>query len=339
MRLNSCTAWLPAAIVATLTSVSAAFASAQVPTCGGADMLAEMRTANPAMYAKISADATKTTNDGALLWKISKAGHKPSYLFGTIHLSDTRVTTLSPAATAALASTTTTAVEIADLDDKAIMQAAAVNPQLLFYMDGRRLDDMLSETEFSTVSRTLTSMGMPKQMQPMVRPWLIAMILAISDCERSRLANKLLILDNVIEQRAKSSGKKIVGLESIASQIHALTSISNDDQIAMLKSVLRYAHRADDVRETLLQLYLKRQMGVMFALQRHFATEAGLPPEAMRGFEMSVISARNHTMLATSLPLIQSDSTFIAVGAGHLVGSDGLVALLRNAGYELTPVE
>lgn len=329
---------LAAALIA-LVPVAPAFAGNAAPACGGRDLLAELQASAPTTHAHILTEATRTENGGALLWRATKAGQRPSYLFGTIHMTDPRVTTLSPAVAAALDDAATVAVEIAGLSDGAVMQAVGADPRMLLFTDGRRLDQLLSPAEFATVSRTLGRIGVPQPAQAAIRPWLVSMLLAVSDCERARMAEKRPVLDQVIEHRAKTAGKPVIGLETVASQVRAMATVADADQIAMLKSTLRYADRSDDLRETMLQLYLDRRIGAAFALQRHFAAEAGLAPDATRGFERSLISARNLTMHQKALPLVQAGAAFIAVGAAHLTGPDGLVALLRREGYWLTPVE
>jgi hypothetical protein len=86
--------------------------AAEVPTCQGRDILADLKTRDPDGYAKIRAVADATPNAQALLWRIEREGRPPSYLFGTIHSTDPRVTSLSPAVTTAFESADTVALEI-----------------------------------------------------------------------------------------------------------------------------------------------------------------------------------------------------------------------------------
>ena len=64
--------------------------------CRGIDMLAETAAKDPQTYTRIMAEAAATKNAGAILWKIEKEGRPASYLFGTVHLTDERVTNLRP---------------------------------------------------------------------------------------------------------------------------------------------------------------------------------------------------------------------------------------------------
>jgi uncharacterized protein YbaP (TraB family) len=60
--------------------------------------------------------------------------------------------------------------------------------------------------------------------------------------------------------------------------------------------------------------------------------------EALREFNRYTLDERNATMLDRALPLIEGGNAFIAVGAAHLPGDQGLVELFRKSGYEVTPV-
>ncbi len=74
----------------------AAGAHAQAPVCTGKNVLEELRTSDPPAHARILAAAAAAENANAILWRIDKAGTAPSYLFGTMHLTDERINALSP---------------------------------------------------------------------------------------------------------------------------------------------------------------------------------------------------------------------------------------------------
>ncbi|TIL62032.1 MAG: polysaccharide biosynthesis protein GumN, partial [Mesorhizobium sp.] len=63
-------------------------AHAEAAACGGNDMLSALQKDDPATYRKIEAEAAATPNGKGLLWKLEKPGEKPSFLFGTMHMTD-----------------------------------------------------------------------------------------------------------------------------------------------------------------------------------------------------------------------------------------------------------
>ncbi|MBL8584077.1 MAG: TraB/GumN family protein, partial [Rhizobiaceae bacterium] len=98
-------------------------ARAEAPACAGHDMLAELGSSDPAVLAKIESEAAATPNGKGLLWKIEKAGTAPSYLLGTMHMTDPRVTSLPPTAQAAFDKSQTVVIETTEILDQSKMMA------------------------------------------------------------------------------------------------------------------------------------------------------------------------------------------------------------------------
>jgi uncharacterized protein YbaP (TraB family) len=307
--------------------------------CGGADMLTEMQTKEPETYAKVMDEAGKLENTEAILWKVEKVSVEPSYLFGTIHMSDKRVATLSEKTQAAFATAKTVALEIANTSDTALIEAMTKVPELLAYAGGSTLQAQLTPDEFKKVQALVTKTGMPADAAVVLKPWLISMLMSISDCQRLQMAAGIEALDKRLEAEAKKRGATVVGLETAESQLAAMASVPNDQQILMLKSGLAYAERTDDMIETLVQMYLKRQIGATMPFQKALAEKTGVPASAFEGFIKMLLVDRNARMRDAMKPLFDKGQAFVAVGALHLSGKTGLVALLRETGYTVTAVE
>ena len=302
-------------------------------------MLAELATTDPKVYATVMQAKGESSNAEAVLWKVDAPGGQTSHLFGTIHLSDPRVSVLSDNVKATLGKSTMLAVEVADLSDSAMGAAMADAAQSLMYADGKSLTDKLSGPEIAQVEAIVGKSGMPIESAHMLRPWLLNMLLSVSECERRQMAAGATVLDIRLAEDAQKQAIPIVGLESIAQQLTALSAMPEDQQLLMLKSGLKYADRTDDMMETLVQLYLKRQMGAAIPFQLALAAKTGVPPSAFDGFQKALLFDRNERMRDTMRPLLDKGRAFIAVGALHLSGDKGLVALLRQAGFTITPVE
>jgi uncharacterized protein YbaP (TraB family) len=302
-------------------------------------MLTEMQSTLPASYQAIMDESRQTSNTDAILWKIEKPGIAPSYLMGTMHLTDPRIAQLPDKAKDAIAHAKSVALEVADLSDTAVAAAMAKAQGLLVYTDGTTLTAQLSDDEFKKVQQVVTKAGMPEASAVVLKPWLISMLLATSDCERKQVASGAKVLDLKVEAEAQKDGLTVTGLETIEKQLSALASIPNDQQIAMLKVGLKYADRSDDLMETLVQMYLKRQIGAAMPFQLALAAEAGVPASAFDGFKKILLIDRNAGMRDAALPLLDKGNAFIAVGALHLVGPAGLVALFRERGYTVTAAE
>lgn len=307
--------------------------------CSGSDLLTEIARDNPEAHARVLAAARQTENDGAILWRIERAGRASSYLFGTIHVTDPRVTQFSAEVERVLGSVDRVALEIADLSPAAatpVMQKAA---GMLVFTDGQRLDKLLSKDEYEKVKGILSGVGVPGAVASLVKPWFVSMVLSVSDCERKKSESGGMVVDNKIAEKARARGIEVIGLETIEGQLTALASIPLGEQVAGLKSALRLADRAHDMMETTLQMYLQRRMGAAMPLQRELARKAGVGDVEFAGFELELIEKRNRVMRDGVLEMLEKGNALVAVGALHLVGKSGLVAMLREAGYTLTPIE
>lgn len=329
-----------AAFALLATPVAADPAAVPAPDqCGGTDMLAELAKTDPAAHSQIFAEAAKIENGEALLWKIEKPGNPESYLFGTIHMADKRVTTLPDKVRDALAKSKVVALEIANMSDEGMMAAMTKVPALLAYTDGTTLPAQLTPDEFAKVQKLIANTGMPSEAAAVLRPWLISMLLAISDCNKAQLEAGKKALDSLIEMDAQKTGATVVGLETAESQLAAMASIPNDKQILILKAGLAYADRTDDMIETLVQLYLQRRIAATMPFQLMLAEKIGIKPSAYDEFMKILISDRNLKMRDAVKPHLEKGGAFVAVGSLHLPGKAGLVALLRDAGYTVSPAE
>ena len=277
---------------------------------------------------------------GSLLWKISGNDlDEPSFLYGTMHVSDKRIMAMPKAAREALDRARLVALEIADMSPGAMMKAIQKVPQLMVYTDGSRLDQKLSASEFAQVKGLLSTSGMPAQMAAVIRPWMVSIALAVPICEQQRMARGEKALDAYIAEVAGKNKVPVVGLETVEAQLQSLAGVPEADQLAMLRVSLAFLDRREDLFETLIQSYMKRDLGVVLELSKGMAKIAGLKASGFAGFSRELIAKRNHTMFERSVAHVEKGNSFIAVGAAHLIGDTGLVALFRKAGFTVTAVD
>lgn len=314
---------------------------APVATCRGADMMAELATSDPVLHARIMAEASATENASALLWKVEQPGSKapPSHLFGTVHLTDERIAKLPPAARKALDRAATVVLEVADLSRQASQNALSSAMRLAIFTDGNSLEKLVTREEFEAVRQTVSKVGLPADTARHLRPWIVSMLLSGTDCERKKLEDGGVVLDMRIAEVARRRNVPMVSLETIDGQLEALAAVPEAEQLDMLRAGLAYASRSSDLVETTLQFYLKRNLGGVWPFQMALAEKAGIKAASFAGLQQELIAKRNARMLERALPHLAKGGTFMAVGALHIPGKSGLVALLRQAGYTVTPVE
>ncbi len=307
--------------------------------CGGKDLLAELAGTDPAAHRRVLASAAETANASNILWRIEKAGVPTSWLFGTVHLSDARVANLSPAVTAALGQARMVALEIADLSAPAMGAAMQKALPLILDRSGQGLDKALSPDEFTKIRGVLQKAGLPEQIAGMIRPWLAYLLLSIPDCERARAAGGSGALDARLAEAGNQRGIPVVGLETLDSQLASMAAVPADQQLELLRATLAMADQREDLMETMVQMYLRRQIGVVWPLNIALAAKHGIGERAFQGFERELLTARNLKMRDALVPMLAQGGVFVGVGALHLIGNGGLVALIKDAGYTLTPIE
>lgn len=326
------------ALMMGLLGLASAGAEHAPPVCMGRDLLAELRAKNPDAYAVFKADMAKVPNAEGLLWRIEKEGQPVSHLFGTVHLTDPRVTAFPNEVTEALDGSEILALELAaigDLKGEATMTAMSLvrgmnianKPQLIDFTDEER----------SRLMRALAARGVPAKAIQSVKPWFLTILLATPACEFERTKLKIDTVDEVIAKRARERSIEVVGLETNIEQLKVLTGIKPWIYKASLRDMTRAEGRIEDVTETLVQLYIDRRVGGLLPAYPHIL----LPEENLKaslGLIDTLMGSRNGLMKERALPLLAKGRTFIAVGALHLSGDGGLVELLRKEGYQLTRI-
>lgn len=325
-------------VVVTLLAIGKAHAEA--PACKGTDMLVALQKSDPALLEKIKAEAAQTVNGQGLLWKLEKPGEKPSFLFGTMHMTDPRVTSLTPAAQKAFDAADTVVIETTEVIDQAKMMAAIMKePDLTMFTDGTTLTSLLSPEDAATVDKALEARGIPPASVAKMKPWMLSAVVALPACELARKAQGAPVLDIKLAKDAEASGKTLEGLETIADQLRAMASLPLDFHMKGLVETLKLGDRMDDVTETMIVLYQKGEIGMFWPLFRAVLPSGESDDAGYADFEETMVTARNRVMVEHAEPILARGNAFIAVGALHLPGDNGLVELFRKDGFTVTAVD
>jgi uncharacterized protein YbaP (TraB family) len=171
-----------------------------------------------------------------------------------------------------------------------------------------------------------------------MQPWLVTAMVALPICENTRRGAGNPVLDVMLARDAKAAGKEVAGLETAVSQLQAMASLPRDFHVQGLVDTLKLGPRRDDLFETMIVLYLAGETGMVWPLFKAIQPE-GDDNGGLAAFERAMITSRNHTMAESAAALIEAGGAFIAVGALHLPGSEGLIELLRQRGYRIDPVQ
>jgi uncharacterized protein YbaP (TraB family) len=314
-------------------------AHAESPACTGADMLLALQKSDPAAYRKVEADAAATLNGKGLLWKLEKQGRQPSYLFGTMHVTDPRVTTLPPAARKAYDAAGTLIIETTDVLDKSKMMAAMLKtPDLMMFNDSTTLSSLLSPNDAAVMNGALDARGIPPLTVAKMKPWLLSVMLALPACEVARQSAGEPVLDVKLAQDAKAAGKQVEGLETAESQLRAMASLPMAFHMKGLVDTLKLGDRVNDMNETMILLYQRGDTAMVWPLFRAAMPGQQDDPADYAAFEQTMITGRNKVMVEHAEPILANGNAFMAVGAMHLPGPEGLVEDFRKAGYTVSAV-
>jgi uncharacterized protein YbaP (TraB family) len=276
-----------------------------------------------AQPSKVSLQTNKDNN--TLLWEISGKGlAAPSYLFGTFHLLCKSDIHFSQPVQQAVQSVNELYLEM-DLDDPNTLLGA----MSLMNMNGaKQLKDLYSPDEYTRLSNffkdSLRSSLTP--FQSMKPAFLESMLYPkMMPCKYiSGVEEELMVL-------AKKDKKKIQGLETMAFQASVFDSIPYAEQAKELLKTIDSIASYRLYFDTLITVYKSQQLG---EIEKMF----GRAEFGMQDNQDILLNKRNKNWVAQLKTIMKKESVFIAVGAGHLVGDMGLIALLRKEGYLLRPI-
>jgi uncharacterized protein len=310
------------------------------PACMGSNILDALAKSDPKMHAEIIAETKATKNGEAILWKIepSDPAIAPSYLFGTMHLTDPRVHDLPKETRALIEDASVVALELAEAVDRQKLAVAMMKyAHYLAMPAGKTLWDVVPDADEHFIRESPNIPPGRLGTFDAYQPWVIAAMLSLPLCETARQAAGLISLDEEIGQIAIAAGKPVVGVEKVEEQLKVLGGMAMDDQVRYLIATAKASNQISDYIETMVQLYLRREIAAIMPLTRR-SDPSGDNMALLAYVERELIEKRNHTMHDRAIDLLQKGNAFIAVGALHLPGDKGLVELLRQSGYKVTPV-
>jgi len=310
-----------------------------LPACGGDNLLVKYEKEDPAGFAKLRAEADAVPNGKAIFWKIEKEGRPASWLLGTMHVTDPRVLAMPEAARAAFAGAATVIVESDEIaDEKKASITIMTRPDLTMFSGGKSITDFLDKEDTEKLAEGLKSRGLSLAAIGRMKPWLITSFVALPACEIARKTAGAAFLDQKLARDALAEGKALKGLETLVEQISALDSLPVEPQVQGLVQTLELGDTLKDVIETMSQLYLSGDTGMIMPMMRAAAREADEDAAAYADFEQRIIVDRNHIMATRATPILSGGNVFMAVGALHLPGPEGVIELLRGEGFTVTAV-
>jgi uncharacterized protein YbaP (TraB family) len=259
----------------------------------------------------------------SFLWKVT-SGERVMYLAGSVHALRADVYPLNPAYERAFAAADMLVEEI-DMSEGDLLALVPVLLAKGTYQDGRTFDSVVSKETVALVTKRLGNPALVDLIRPM-KPWMVMLMLTAMQVQQAGL-DPALGLDKHFFDRAKAAGKTVVGLETAESQIDRFDTMPEALQEQLLRSSLA---ELDLQRRELTAIVDAWQRGDARALE---GTLLGGFTEYPAAYASLLVERNNNWMPQLEKCLARTTPCLVVVGAAHLVGPDGLLALLQRKGY------
>lgn len=261
----------------------------------------------------------------SLLWEISGEGlESPSYLYGTIHA--TCDATLDASTLKALDETKQLFLEI-DMDDKEMPL------QMMKYMkmnNDEKLSTLLSEEDFIIIDSFLKeNVSMSAKMLDTFKPFMVSAMLLpkMLDCEFKSVEGELMRV-------TKEQNEEVYGLEEVADQMKVFDAIPYQEQANELLKTAKNGLEKDKLEfQKMMNVYKKKDIEELLRMMDASDNKITADNKDV------LLNNRNKNWIPIIIKTAKEMPTFFGVGAAHLAGDEGVIKLLRKAGYKVVAVK
>ncbi len=324
-----------------ITSAPAAAESAPLKECGGVNLFDALP---PDEQAALSARAESAPFATGNFWRAERDGQEMT-IIGTYHLADSRHDAVVTAAEPLIRDAAALLVEAGPDEEKALKTAMTEDPSLIFITEGPSLLERLPAETWERLSAAMETRGIPPFMAAKFQPWYAMSVLSLSPCEMPS-AGTPRGLDSALIGTATEAGIPIRALEPYDTVFSIFGAMTPDQETDMIESTLLMEGRSGDFTVTLADLYFRGESRVIWELTREVSYDLpGATPEQvdaeMAMMEDAMMNRRNRAWI----PVIDAAAAegtgplVVAFGALHLSGEEGVLNLLAQEGWTLTPLE
>ena len=264
-------------------------------------------------------------DDRSLFWSICKDDQRMGYLLGTIHSEDPRVLEFSEDFLSKLATNKVFAMEM--VPDAFTLENLT---NYMYYPPGKGLEPVIGPERFHALEEALSPYRVPPEIISRMKPWAAMMTLSTPPPETG------FFMDLSLSLRASGNGLEVVGLETLEQQLSFLENMPVSMQVSLLDQAIAESGKVGEIHDQMVNAYLENNLVTLQAMSDEQLRVVGESASAY--FIESGINERNHRMAKTLLNQLESKTVFVAVGALHLPGEEGMINILREHGYVLRPL-
>jgi len=260
-----------------------------------------------------------------LLYQLQKPGGEVHYLFGTMHATDPRVIGILDHLSEPLANSKQLVMEMVP-DVTALINSSAS----MMLPAGQTLQQLLGNSLYASVLTAVADKGLTDPVLQRFKPWAVAITIGLPELNGE-------FLDQRIYQLALKNGQAVYGLETAAEQLAVFDRLSHTLQIRMLQETMDQLPELPAMFEAMVNAYVARDLARLQQLTVEY--ELSSTDKALADwFEQELLVKRNIRMAERLESLLENGSSFVAVGALHLVGDTGLIHALKQAGYQVESI-
>lgn len=307
--------------------------------CGGVNLFEQLPASEQNHLAEITAQSPYPTGN---IWRASKPG-STVYLIGTMHLSDPRAHSIVETGQKLIEQADRVFFEVLQADQNYMQAQMATNLEIGFIDKGPTLPELLSPAEWEQLQTILRDYKIPAFFAAKMQPWVLGMTLSIPACALPAAARKDGI-DNKLMEIANTAGIPAQALDDIDDLLALLGGAPIEEQIEDLKLAMSLNSDPESMFKTTKDLYFsgQHQMIIEFGkywLLRENPENAQRLEQAYDSMMVDLLETRNAKWIQKLLPSVSEGTSVVAVGAGHLSGTYGILQQLENAGYKITPYD
>lgn len=271
----------------------------------------------------------------SLLWQISGKGlKKPSYLFGTYHLMNSNFIDTEAPKLAKLIPTLDGVMGELKLGDATKNETSAF--KLFSFKADTPMAQRFTDAEFDKLRTFFEKSDFPFEivagLKPMVAYTYLMLMMYNESFSEDNVTGEEVAIDEYVQDLADHEGKQTAGLESSDFQMEVLNnSIPEWQQSEMVKHLLNNPNAFLAEMTSMREAYMTQNLPKLHAM---IAQSDDMSPET----EKIMVTNRNKNWIPIIDQKIKSGPWLFAFGAGHLLGKEGVIELLRAQGYKVKAI-
>jgi uncharacterized protein YbaP (TraB family) len=263
--------------------------------------------------------------EGALLWQITNEHNSDtSHLFGTMHMIESEFYIFPDQLKMLAKNSDAIVMELPGLPSPyEMLKYVMLKDDTLWNHFGAGQEDSLMNwvEEFTEFDRSMVKSVFSK-----MKPFALIQLTTAS-----QFSGKVESYEMDFTEIAKEDSIEIIGLETVADQMKIFDDMSIEEQVEMLMATIRDPDADKDLLKLMQSIYFSQEIEELYELIHE---EGGTIAEKEDAF----LTNRNKNWIGKLKNILPDSKLFIAVGAGHLGGPEGVIRLLQKEGYTLTPI-